>query len=103
MAIPAPAPEKGRAYVPPTGRPLAPEPPIRRQVALREVPGSGPRAGIRRRARARGCGGRVRRPAETPNLQPFVTFPWFDSSNGCFTVDGPEAGIYNAGRGLDPR
>jgi hypothetical protein len=41
--------------------------------------------------------------AEMPKLQPFVTFPWSDSSNGSFAVEGPEAGIYNAARGLDPR
>jgi hypothetical protein len=42
-------------------------------------------------------------PLEMPKLQPFVTFPWSDSSNGSFAVEGPEAGIYNAARGLDPR
>ena len=52
---------------------------------------------------ARAASGPGRAAAETPNLQSFVTFPWSDSSNGSFTVEGPEAGIYNAARGLDPR
>ena len=50
-----------------------------------------------------GTAGTVPVAAEMPKLQPFVTFPWSDSSNGSFAVEGPEAGRYNAARGLDPR
>ena len=97
----------GRTGVPPARVRPAPELPIRPQVALREVAGNGRWAGIRRRAWAPGASraswGLGRTAAETPNPQSFVTFPWSDSSNGSFTVEGPEAGIYNAARGPDPR